>query len=111
MTPMAMMIAMAMMITGFVGIAAINGFPAACATLSAETFEIASLIQLSVIPLFVLITEGDESLQAFGENMISSLFEANFNVTGPKLVVRASGVEVAAEIVKSGEGVLWLDRR
>jgi tripartite ATP-independent transporter DctM subunit len=48
-------IAMAMMITGFVGIAAINGFPAACATLSAETFEIASLIQLSVIPLFVLM--------------------------------------------------------
>jgi tripartite ATP-independent transporter DctM subunit len=48
-------IAMAMMITGFVGITAINGFPAACATLSAETFEIASLIQLSVIPLFVLM--------------------------------------------------------
>ena len=48
-------IAMAMMITGFVGIATINGFPAACATLAAETFEIASLIQLSVIPLFVLM--------------------------------------------------------
>ena len=48
-------IAMAMMITGFAGISAINGFQAACATLAAETFEIASLIQLSVIPLFVLM--------------------------------------------------------
>ena len=48
-------IAMAMMIVGFAGIAAINGFPAACATLGAETFEIASFIELSVIPLFVLM--------------------------------------------------------
>jgi len=48
-------IAMAMMITGFVGIAVINGFAAACATLAAETFEIASFIELSVIPLFVLM--------------------------------------------------------
>jgi len=48
-------IAMAMMITGFTGIAAINGFPAACAVLGTETFEIASYIELSVIPLFVLM--------------------------------------------------------
>ena len=48
-------IAMAMMITGFTGIAAINGFPAACTSLGSETFEIASYIELSVIPLFVLM--------------------------------------------------------
>jgi tripartite ATP-independent transporter DctM subunit len=48
-------IAMAMMITGFIGIAAINGFPAACAVLGTESFEIASFIELSVIPLFVLM--------------------------------------------------------
>lgn len=48
-------IAMAMMITGFMGTAAISGFGAACATLGAETFEIASFIELSVIPLFVLM--------------------------------------------------------
>ena len=48
-------IAMAMMITGFAGIAAINGFPAACTILGSETFEIASYIELSVIPLFVLM--------------------------------------------------------
>jgi tripartite ATP-independent transporter DctM subunit len=48
-------IAMAMMITGYTGIAVIGGFPAACSTLSAETFEIASFIELSVIPLFVFM--------------------------------------------------------
>ena len=48
-------IAMAMLTTGFLGIAAINGFPAAYATLASESFEIASFIQLSVIPLFVLM--------------------------------------------------------
>jgi len=48
-------IAMAMLTTGFLGIAAINGFPAACTTLASETFEIASYIPLSVIPLFVLM--------------------------------------------------------
>ncbi|MGD9331518.1 MAG: TRAP transporter large permease [Desulfobacterales bacterium] len=48
-------VAMAMMVVGFAGITAINGFSAACATLAAETFEIASLIELSVIPLFVLM--------------------------------------------------------
>jgi tripartite ATP-independent transporter DctM subunit len=48
-------IAMAMMITGFLGTGAISGFGAASATLGAETFEIASFIDLSVIPLFVLM--------------------------------------------------------
>ncbi len=48
-------IAMAMLITGFAGIAAISGFSAACAVLGTETFEIASFIELSVIPLFVLM--------------------------------------------------------
>mgnify|MGYP006288240005 FL=1 len=48
-------IAMAMLIAGFTGIAALNGFAAACAVLATETFEIASFIELSVIPLFVLM--------------------------------------------------------
>ena len=48
-------IAMAMLITGFAGIAAISGFSAACAVLGTETFEIAAFIELSVIPLFVLM--------------------------------------------------------
>ncbi len=50
-----MPIAMCMLIVGFVGTAAINGLPAALATLSGESFEIAGYIDLSVIPLFVFM--------------------------------------------------------
>ncbi|MDF1592712.1 MAG: TRAP transporter large permease [Desulfobacterales bacterium] len=50
-----MPVAMAMLVTGFVGIAAINGLPAAYATLSAESFEISSYLELSVVPLFVFM--------------------------------------------------------
>jgi len=50
-----MPVAMAMLVTGFAGIAAISGLPAAYATLSAESFEISSFIELSVIPLFVFM--------------------------------------------------------
>jgi len=50
-----MPVAMAMLVTGFAGIAALNGLPAAYATLSAETFEISSYLELSVIPLFVFM--------------------------------------------------------
>ncbi len=50
-----MPIAMSMLIIGFSGIAAINGLPAALATLSGESFEIAGYIDLSVIPLFVFM--------------------------------------------------------
>ena len=50
-----MPIAMSMMITGFAGTTAISGLPAALATLSGESFEIAGYIDLSVIPLFVFM--------------------------------------------------------
>ncbi|MBU1567545.1 MAG: TRAP transporter large permease [Proteobacteria bacterium] len=50
-----MPIAMCMLIIGFSGTAAINGLPAALATLSGESFEIAGYIDLSVIPLFVFM--------------------------------------------------------
>ncbi len=50
-----MPIAMSMIIVGVAGIAAINSLPAALATLSAEAFEIASYLELSVIPLFVFM--------------------------------------------------------
>ena len=50
-----MPIAMCMLSVGFVGTAAINGLPAALATLSGESFEIAGYIDLSVIPLFVFM--------------------------------------------------------
>jgi tripartite ATP-independent transporter DctM subunit len=50
-----MPIAMSMMITGFAGMTAISGLPAALATLSGESFEIAGYIDLSVIPLFVFM--------------------------------------------------------
>ena len=50
-----MPIAMSMMITGFAGMSAISGLPAALATLSGESFEIAGYIDLSVIPLFVFM--------------------------------------------------------
>ncbi len=48
-------VAMTMLVTGFVGIAALNGWPAALSTLSGEAFEIASTLDLSVIPLFMLM--------------------------------------------------------
>ncbi|MEW6670921.1 MAG: TRAP transporter large permease [Thermodesulfobacteriota bacterium] len=50
-----MPVAMTMLVTGFAGIAAINGLPAAYATLSAESFEISSYLELSVVPLFVFM--------------------------------------------------------
>jgi tripartite ATP-independent transporter DctM subunit len=50
-----MPIAMAMLITGFGGIALINGPRAALTTLSGESFEIATYLELSVIPLFVFM--------------------------------------------------------
>jgi len=50
-----MPVAMTMLVTGFVGIALINGLPAAYATLSSESFEISSYLELSVIPLFVFM--------------------------------------------------------
>jgi tripartite ATP-independent transporter DctM subunit len=50
-----MPIAMAMLITGFGGIFLINGPAAALSTLSGEAFEIATYLELSVIPLFVFM--------------------------------------------------------
>jgi tripartite ATP-independent transporter DctM subunit len=50
-----MPIAMSMIIVGVAGIAVLNSLPAALATLSAETFEIASYLELSVIPLFIFM--------------------------------------------------------
>jgi tripartite ATP-independent transporter DctM subunit len=50
-----MPIAMAMLITGFGGIALLNGPSAALSTLSGEAFEIATYLELSVIPLFVFM--------------------------------------------------------
>jgi len=50
-----MPVAMSMLVTGFAGIAAINGLPAAYSTLSSEAFEISSYLELSVIPLFIFM--------------------------------------------------------
>lgn len=50
-----MPVAMSMLVTGFAGIAALNGLPAAFATLSGEAFEIASYLELSVVPLFIFM--------------------------------------------------------
>jgi tripartite ATP-independent transporter DctM subunit len=50
-----MPVAMSMLVTGFLGIAALNGLPAAYATLSGEAFEIASYLELSVVPLFIFM--------------------------------------------------------
>jgi tripartite ATP-independent transporter DctM subunit len=46
---------MSMLVTGFLGIAALNGLPAAYATLSGEAFEIAAYLELSVVPLFIFM--------------------------------------------------------
>lgn len=48
-------VAIALMIVGFVGVAALNSLPAALSTLSGEAFVMASFYELSVIPLFVLM--------------------------------------------------------
>lgn len=50
-----MPVAMVMMIIGFFGTAAVNGWPAAYSTLAGETFEITSFDPLIVIPLFILM--------------------------------------------------------
>ncbi len=44
-----------MIVVGLVGIAALDGWRSAFATLSAETWTIATFFELSVIPLFVLM--------------------------------------------------------
>ncbi len=50
-----MPVAIALILVGTVGIAALSGTGAALATLSGETFVISSFYELSVIPLFVLM--------------------------------------------------------
>lgn len=50
-----MPVAMVMLIVGYAGTAWINGFPAANSSLASESFEIAVFVELSVIPLFVLM--------------------------------------------------------
>lgn len=44
-----------MMVTGYLGIAALNGWDAANAALADQTFEVSSFNTLAVIPLFVLM--------------------------------------------------------
>ena len=48
-------VAMAMLVVGFVGTAAINGYAAALSALGTEAFEISVTLTLTVIPLFVLM--------------------------------------------------------
>ena len=48
-------VAMAMMVVGFFGTAAINGYTAALSALGTEAFEISVTLTLTVIPLFVLM--------------------------------------------------------
>ena len=48
-------VAMAMLLVGFFGTAAMNGYPAALSTLGSEAFEISVTLPLTVIPLFVLM--------------------------------------------------------
>ncbi len=48
-------VAMAMLVVGFFGTAAINGYTAALSALGTETFEISVTLTLTVIPLFVLM--------------------------------------------------------
>ncbi|MDA0240592.1 MAG: TRAP transporter large permease subunit, partial [Proteobacteria bacterium] len=50
-----MPVAMVMLIIGYIGTAAINGFGAANSSLASESFEISTFVELSVIPLFVLM--------------------------------------------------------
>jgi len=50
-----MPVAMAMMVVGVFGTAALNGWPAALSTFSGEAFAVSTFFQLSVIPLFVLM--------------------------------------------------------
>ncbi len=50
-----MPVATSMIVVGFVGIAVLNGLPAAMSTLSSETIAIVTFFPLSVIPLFVLM--------------------------------------------------------
>ena len=48
-------VAMAMLVVGFFGTAAMNGYGAALSTLGSEAFEISVTLPLTVIPLFVLM--------------------------------------------------------
>ena len=52
---MRMPVAMAMLIVGFFGTAAMNGYNAALSTLSSEAFEMTVTLPLTVIPVFVLM--------------------------------------------------------
>ena len=50
-----MPVGLALIVTGLLGTAAINGWPAALSSLSGETFAVSTFYQLIVIPLFVLM--------------------------------------------------------
>lgn len=48
-------VGVSLLVVGIIGIAVLNGLPAALATLSGEAFVVGSFYELSVIPLFVLM--------------------------------------------------------
>jgi tripartite ATP-independent transporter DctM subunit len=50
-----MPVGLSMLVTGFLGTAALRGWTQALPSLSSETFAIASFYQLSIIPMFVLM--------------------------------------------------------
>ncbi len=74
-----MPVAMAMLVVGFFGTAAMNGFPAALSSLSSETFEVAVTLPLTVIPLFVLMGN-----LAGVSGMSADLFNAAYSWVGHK---------------------------
>jgi len=74
-----MPVAMAMLVVGFFGTAAMNGFPAALSSLSSEAFEVAVTLPLTVIPLFVLMGN-----LAGVSGMSADLFNAAYSWVGHK---------------------------
>ncbi|MCT8998856.1 TRAP transporter large permease [Chelativorans intermedius] len=71
-------VAFAMFAVGFVGIAILNGLPAAMSLLASETFTLSSSAELVVVPLFILMGN-----VASATGMSSRLYDAAYAVIGP----------------------------
>jgi hypothetical protein len=61
--------------------------------------------------VFMIATEGDPSLEAVLVKTANALSDIGMEVFGPDLVDREAALEIQAEMVDAGRGVLWLDRR
>lgn len=85
-------VAFSMFVVGFIGIAVLNGLPAAMSLLAGETFTLASSAELVVVPLFILM--GNVATET---GMSRRLYDAAYAIIG-----RVRGGLASATVIGCG---------